>query len=311
MKRLFPVSLKSFLATSTDWYEADCFIIQLPTGETIYATSGQWDITFRTDTPGWSGPQITFYSTQYGVWERGAITSEGDFSLSANTMTLTCTPQPDTTYPGLPLTLLAAAHQHLFDGATVWVYTAYMPIGGYGNVDAGIETKFQGTIINAPKLSRPFVQFDVADPLYLLNMKVPSRVLQSNCPHSFADVNCGLDPANFTQALTAAAGSTPYQIVATISQAAGYFTQGVLTCTAGANVGLSQTVKDHTSGLLVMTAPWILPVSPGDTFSAIKGCDKTPATCAATLRADGTAEPDDFRHRFGGQPFTPPPTAAI
>lgn len=212
MKRT-PATLKAFLASAPGWVEADCFVINLPNGQTILATNGQWDITFLGSTPGWTGGQTTFRSIGFGAWYRGSITSESGFDLSANTMDLTCEPG-DVQYPGIAMSIPAAAHRHLFDAATVWVYTAYMPLTGYGDVSAGIETKFQGTITTA-KPSRTSVQFEVADPLFLLNMKVPSRVLQSNCPWSFADSNCGLAAANFTQSFTAATGSTTLQLLAT------------------------------------------------------------------------------------------------
>jgi uncharacterized phage protein (TIGR02218 family) len=311
MKRKFPSTLKAFLAGNTNWYEADCFLFQLPNGQTMNVTTGQWDITFRADTPGWGGPQTTFYSANFGQWSRGAITSEAGFSLAANTMDLTCMVDDSTLFPGLSINMLAAAHSHLFDGATVWVYTAYMPTDGYGNVSTGIETKFQGVIQRATKLSRGLIEFEVADPLFLLNMKVPGRVIQTNCSNQFTDANCGLNPADYTVNVTATSGSNAFEIFASMPQAAGYFTQGVVKCLSGANVGWSQTVKAHTSGLLTLMRPFVLPVSAGDTFAVIKGCDKTVSTCAGTTRANGTPEPNNFRTRFGGQPFTPPPTAAI
>jgi hypothetical protein len=215
-------------------------------------------------------------------------------------------------YPGLSIGILNAAFNHLFDGATVWVYAAYMPLGQYGGVQV-FETKFQGTITTRPVLDMNLLQFDCADPFFLLNLKVPSRLLQSNCPWSFADGNCGLSAANFTVDFTAATGSTQYVLspVAAFPQAAGYFAQGVVTCLTGANAGLSQTVKLNASGTLSMTVPWLLPVAAGDTFAVIKGCDKTLTTCAGTLRANGTAETNNFKTRFGGTPFTPAPSSAM
>lgn len=312
MKRL-PASLKTFLANNPNCVKADCFAITLPTGQVLYATEGQWDITFLGNTPGWSGGQVTFLSSQYGLWSRGAITSEASTKVQSNTMSLTCKPQPTTTYPGLNIGILSAALNRLFDAATVWVYTAYMPSNQYGNVSAGIETKFQGTITKAPKLRRNLVTFECADPLFMLNMKVPSRLFQSNCPWSFCDVNCTLNAANYTVNLTAAAGSNQNTIVpsAVLSQAAGYFAQGVIKCLTGENAGLSQTVKQHANGNIIVMAPWVLPIAAGDTFAVIKGCDKTAGTCAGTLQANGTAEPNNWQTRFGGMPFVPPATSAI
>lgn len=313
MKRLMPGSLITFLQNNRNCIKADCFAITLPTGTVLYATEGQWDITITSGTPGWTGATTTFKAGLYGAWSRGPITSEASFKCNAGTMSLTCIPQQGTAYPGLSLGMANAALNRLFDGATVWVYTVYMPIGQYGTVSAGVETKFQGTITRAPGVSRNKIEFECADPMYLLNMKVPSRVFQSDCPWSFCDVNCGLLAANFTVTFTAKTGSTNTLLIplAAFTQAAGYFTQGVVKCLTGANAGLSETVKAHSGGNLTIMVPWILPIAAGDTFSVIKGCDHTLATCAATLRANGTAEPQDFKLRFAGTPFVPPPSTGF
>jgi hypothetical protein len=316
MKRLMPSTLVSWLTNNPNCIKADCFAIELPTGETLYATEGQWDITFPASTPGWTGAQTTFRSQQYGAWSRGKITSEASTKANSNTMDLSLIPQAVTLFPGTGLGILAAVANHLFDGATVWVYTAYMPLNAYGNVLVGIETKFQGTVTKTPKLGRNLVQFDCADPLFLLNMKVPSRLIQSSCPWQFGDVNCsqaGLDAANFVVEFVAASGSTAAAITpaTAFTQAAGYFTQGVITCLTGENAGLSQTVKVHASGALTLMQGFLLPVLAGDTFQVIKGCDKSVQACASTLQTNGTPEPSSYQQRFGGTPFSPVPSSAI
>lgn len=305
MKRLMPSSLISFLQANPNCDRADLFSIALPNGQTITATGGQLDITVPSGTPGWTGSTTAFAANQFGVWTRGAITSEAGFDLNSNTMELTCVPQQSTPYPGLSIGLLSGALNSLFDAAEVTVQTAYMPIGQYGNVGAGIETKFVGQITKINDISRTKVVFEAADYLYLLNMKVPTRLIQSNCPWSFADANCQLNPATFTTNFTAAAGTTTFTMVPTaaFSQPAGYYTQGVVTCIAGANAGLSQAVKLHdTSGHLQTMYPWLLAPNVGDTFSVIAGCDKSVGTC--------TQKFNNLIH-FGGMPFSPVSSAAI
>jgi uncharacterized phage protein (TIGR02218 family) len=211
----------------------------------------------------------------------------------------------------LGIGILNAALNHLFDGATVWVYTAYMAIGHYGDVSVGIETKWQGTISKAPVLSRSKVQFECADPMYLLNMKVPSRLMQSNCPWSFCDNNCTLSVSDYTVNFTAQSGSTQINLIPTaaFTQAGGYFAQGVVKCLTGANAGLSQTVKLHSGGSVTLMVPWILPVHAGDTFSVIKGCDKTLTTCKTTKQANGTVI--DNSQNNGSTPFVPAPSSSV
>jgi uncharacterized phage protein (TIGR02218 family) len=308
-----PTSLVEFLQATPNVCKADLFVINLPNGQTINATEGQWDITVPSGTSGWSGSTTTFSSNAHGRWERGTITSEAGFDLSANSMSLTCVPQPGTTYPNLEVGILAAAFNGLFDAATVSVFTAYMPTNNYGDVSNGIETKFIGFIEKITNINRLMVEFECQDPLYLLNQKIPGRIIQSGCPWSFADGNCAISggAAAFTQTFTAKTGSTSSLLIPTtaFTQANGYFSQGVVTCTSGANSGLSQTVKLHASGQLTMTMPFILPVSVGDGFSAIKGCDKSTSTCANSITATGGTV-NNLIH-YGGEIAVPVPLDAI
>jgi uncharacterized phage protein (TIGR02218 family) len=315
MKRLMPSSLVSFLQNTSyrNVLKSDLFQIVLPTAQVLNVCEGQFHINVPSGTPGWTGTTTNFSANASGRWSRGAITSEASFDLEANTMSLICVAQPTTTYPGLNVSILNAARNGLFDAATVTVYTAYMPLGQYGNVSAGIETKFSGTITQIKDINRTKVEFECADPLYLLNMKVPTRLFQPDCPWSFGDGNCNPPggAAAYTQDFTAATNSTVWVLypATALPQAAGYFTQGVCTCTSGNNSGLSQTVKVHGSGTLTMMNPWLLPVMVGDTFAVIKGCDRTLTTCHATKTAAGVAA--DNSANFGGTPFVPTSDKAV
>lgn len=305
MKRLMPNSLKDYLSTNPSCVRADIFTILLPNGEYLLATDGQFNITIPVGTPGWTRDTATYYASLWGSWSRGAITSEASFDLGSNTMSLTCVPQLGTTYPGAPTGILAGALNGLFDACEIMVQTVYMPLGEWGNVSHGVETKFWGTITDINDISRNKVEFNCADWTYLLNQKVPSRLIQSTCPWGFADANCGLNPANYTVNFTAAAGTTGWVMVpeTAFTQAAGYYTQGVVKCLSGANIGLSQAVKLHDgSGHLLVTYPWLFPPSPGDQFSVIAGCDKSLTTCIQKFHN---------QIHFGGMPFVPPPQNAV
>ena len=125
-------------------------------------------------------------------------------------MSLTCVPQPGTSYPGLNAGILQAAWNGLFDAVPIVVYaTAYMPINQYGNVSAGLETKWLGFIESINEIDRVHVEFVCQDPFFLLNQQIPARVVQSGCPWSFCDQNCTLaSVANYTVTFTAKTGST-------------------------------------------------------------------------------------------------------
>jgi uncharacterized phage protein (TIGR02218 family) len=304
MKRLMPSSLITFLQANPNCVRAHLYSIALPNGSSLLATDGSFDLTIPAGTPGWLGSTTTFSASLWGRWSRGAITSEAAFSFNSNTMDLTCVPQQGTAFPGSPMGILAAARNGLFDACEVYVYAVYMPLGQYGNVSAGVETKFRGQITDIQDIARTSVKFQCADYCYLLNIKVPSRIIQTNCPWSFADANCGLSPASYTTTFTAATGSTGWTLTPTVAftETSGYYTQGVVKCITGSNNGLSQCIKLHdATGNLEMICPWLLPVAAGDTFTVIAGCDKSVTTCTQKFKNLG---------RFGGMPFVPVPATA-
>lgn len=68
------------------------------------------------------------------------------------------------------------------------------------------------------------------------------------------------------------------------SEATGIFNLGTLTFTNGANNGLSMEVKEYSyaagsGGLVTLALPMPFLIAPGDTYSMVKGCDKTLVTC--------------------------------
>ena len=312
MKRLMSSGLISFLQANPNCLKSDLFAITLPTGTTFYACEGQWDLTVLSGTAGWSGSTTTFKSVQYGRWSRGDITSEASFSLATNTMDLSCICTQGITYPNETVGLLNAAANGLFDGATLSVYTAYMT--SYGTIPAGgIETKWTGTIGSYKELDRSHVVFDCVDPLYICNRKVPTRLYQAGCPWIFcgADGNCGLNAADYTVNFTAKVGSTQNVLipVSAFTQAVGYFVQGVVTKTGGAGTGLSTNVMSDTGGNLLLDPPFIFPVTAGDTFSVLAGCDKAVTSCKTRKTAAGASVDNSIN--YGGFPFLPPPTSVL
>lgn len=311
MKRLMPNSLITFLQTpaNANCTRADLFVITLPNGQLMYATDGQLDIKVPSGTGGWTGSTTTFSASNYGRWKRGPITSEASFDLNANTMSLTCVPQQGTSFPGVTgIGILGGAHAGLFDKSNVTVYTAYMPHGSYGNVSAGLETKFVGTLLKLNKLNRIMVEFDCSDPLYLLGSsnKVPSRAFGSMCPWVYGDSNCNPVGGIKSQNLTVASGPSSSAITPTVTTGnyatSGFYSQGVVKFTSGILSGLSFTVAKHASGTLQFLPPILTSPSAGDTFTVTAGCDLTYSTCSQKFGNEG---------HFGGEFMIPPPDNAL
>jgi uncharacterized phage protein (TIGR02218 family) len=147
-----------------------------------------------------------------------------------------------------------------------------------------------------------------------LNEQIPKRLILSSCPWGFGDGNCAVAGglAAFTQAFTTTTGSNSSTLipVTAFTEAVGYFTQGAVKCTAGANAGLGNTVKLHdASGHLQMTLPWLLPPGLGDSFSVVSGCDKSVTACKTRKNTSGGAV-DNSLH-FGGLIDVPVPITAL
>lgn len=76
----------------------------------------------------------------------------------------------------------------------------------------------------------------------------------------------------------------------------GYFANGRITFTSGANAGLAMKIKEFTNGEFVLALPMPYAIEAGDAYSAVAGCDKNFATCAARF---GNAV------NFRGEPHVP------
>jgi uncharacterized phage protein (TIGR02218 family) len=76
----------------------------------------------------------------------------------------------------------------------------------------------------------------------------------------------------------------------------GYFDQGRLEWTSGANAGLQGQVKSYAGGQFVLWEPMISNIAVGDGYRVRPGCDKTASTCA--VKFGNIAN-------FGGFPHVP------
>lgn len=318
MKSSMSNQLVAFLLSHAEFEMADLFLILLGNGQAITATDWQLDIV-NAGTP----PQ-TYYATKFGRWLRGDITSEASFQPTSNPMELTVTIPTDPTtdkpatvnFPGTNTPLFQTVSSNLFDGAQVWVYTAYAPLdpnlpnrhaNGF-DTSLGLETKFMGAITNVKELDRSHCVFEVADMFYLLNLPTPPRIIQSPCPWVLFDGHCGLNAANFDVAAQVAAGSTQTVINTTgalpaVGTDSLPYTLGYVKFTSGQNTGLTGKIKQQNSTTqFTLDVPFLMPVQIGDQFLILPGCDLLQATCLNKF--------NNLIH-FGGDPFTPQPEVVL
>lgn len=108
--------------------------------------------------------------------------------------------------------------------------------------------------------------------------------------------------AGFFEANTVQGGSTVNKLIASSAKADGYYDNGQIVFTSGANNGTLKAIRSYFAQQFFFNSP--LPFAPnaGDTFIAYPGCDKTQATCTAKF---------NNLANFEGFPYVPVPETAI
>jgi uncharacterized phage protein (TIGR02218 family) len=207
------------------------------------------------------------------------------------------------TINGVPF--LDAALRGYFDGASVLLTRAFFDSSTAGDLDGGFHSPPVGAVhlfggkVSDCRVQRTELQLTAKSDLEILDVKFPRNVYQSGCSRTLFDAGCGLKPATYTStgSVVSAASNKP-SITCNLSQAAGYFDQGVLTFTSGTLQGVTRTVKTHVGGMIAFSRP--LPSMPqvGAAFTVTPGCDKKQATCA-----------NKFNNLiyFRGMPYIPKP----
>jgi hypothetical protein len=296
-------TLAAFLQANNVFYRPDLFTITLASGLILHTTSHQVDLIVGA---------TTYFASQFGNWSRGSFTSTNN-STQVEEMSLNVACDLPVVFPGSNTPLLQTVASAIFDRARVVVQTAYMLQNFNPNnlIPAPVSsnfvaTKFVGDIVtSADPLTTTNATFKVSALTYLLQEPWPQRVVQSGCTYALFDRNCNLSKASFAVTKTIATGSTALilNLTVALANAGPYYDSGFVTFSSGQNTGLSMSIaKQLSTTVLQLSAPFLLPVSIGDTFVVYPGCDKTLATC--TTKFTNAA-------RFSGAPNVPEPERAI
>jgi uncharacterized phage protein (TIGR02218 family) len=132
---------------------------------------------------------------------------------------------------------------------------------------------------------------------------MPRRLYQAACTHVFGDAMCTFDRATLASTQAALAGSTQAQIVTALTPSpATLYDQGTIIGVTGLNAGQIRTIAQFAGSTASVLKAWLFPVSVGDNFRLLPGCDHTTATCQNTF---------NNLIRYGGFPYIPPPELAV
>ena len=213
--------------------------------------------------------------------------SHGDITdklgVETTDMEMTIFYNPKDTIPELGLSWVEALQGGTFDGAYVSLDRLYSPEPWQYNMpnistDYVLKARFFGRIdVDEVKLTQ--AKLTVKSPTDLLNAQLPRNLIKPSCLNRFCDSMCGLNKANFAHNVTAVSGSSKSGVKIAGGFANGYFTQGTMMCTAGANIGVSRSIKTFANNIAVPAQPFQNAVQAGDRFTFWRGCAKTMVAC--------------------------------
>jgi uncharacterized phage protein (TIGR02218 family) len=278
-------NLVTFLQNTTEFRMADLYTITLKAGTVLRYTT--WDTTLKV-------LGNTFLTGPPSI-ERTAI--EEQLGLDVSTIEVTVTASPSDLISGVPI--LQAIGMGLFDGAAFKIERLFMDSN---NQQIGTVIRFAGFIGPVDELARSYAKITVNSGTELLSMQLPAIILQPGCTNTLFDARCGLSKATFAESNIVQAGSTVNKLISLSAKADGYYDNGQLAFTSGANAGLVKAVKQFLGQQFTFNSPLPFAPSAGDAFTAYPGCDKTQATCT-----------NKFSNlvNFEGFPYVPVPETAI
>lgn len=271
--------LIDLLHGSDEFLMADLFRITLSNGQILRHTNADMPVV-------WDGQT---YEAHKLIIKRGATRVAVGLDVDSNTLEIAA--EPDYRLEGLQWS--EAALGGALDGA--WVIIERIFFSDWAT-PVGAVVIFSGRVSDVSG-SRSAVKVDVKSDIELLNVSSPRNIYQSGCMRTLYNGGCKVNREKFTvNGRVTANSTTGTELACNLTQADGWFNQGVIKFTSGRNAGLSRTVKEHKGGRLSFALRLPFPPQSGDVFKIYPGCDKRQETCGKKF--------DNIVH-FRGFPYIP------
>ena len=271
--------LIDLLHGSAEFLMADLFRITLSNGQILRHTNADMPVV-------WDGQT---YEAHKLIIKRGATRVAVGLDVDSNTLEIAA--EPDYRLEGLQWS--EAALGGALDGA--WVIIERIFFSDWAT-PVGAVVIFSGRVSDVSG-SRSAVKVDVKSDIELLNVSSPRNIYQSGCMRTLYNGGCKVNREKFTvNGRVTANSTTGTELACNLTQADGWFNQGVIKFTSGRNAGLSRTVKEHKGGRLSFALRLPFPPQSGDVFKIYPGCDKRQETCGKKF--------DNIVH-FRGFPYSP------
>lgn len=281
-------ALMAFLNSSTQLVMADLYTFTT-VGGTVYRFTNS-DVPATVNGKAFSlGPKL----------ERTTITNA--VGIAVDVLTIEAYAEDSVLLGSVPF--VQALGAGAFDGASMQLERAFSSASAV----FGTVVLFAGRV-GEVQTERGHVTIEVLSHTELLDVMIPSGVYQPSCRNTLFDGNCTLARATYKiskpagGATDTARTSFGVSFTSTPAAVADYLALGKATCTAGANVGVSRTIKNSNVTGITVVAPWPFAVTPGDTFDFYPGCDKLKNTCNTKF--------SNIVH-FAAEPFVPLPDMIV
>lgn len=278
-------NLATWLETATEIRMADLYTITLVAGAVLRYTSWDSDLTVLGNVFFVGPPHL----------RRSQI--EEKIGLEVAALELEVLAAQSDTINGTPILQMIASGS--FDGASLRIDRLFMDAAGN---QIGTVIRFSGVIGAVEEVTRTSARLTVEALVSRLSQQLPGIILQPNCSNTLFDARCGLVKSSFAESLSVQAGSTVNKLISTSTKPDGYYDNGQIAFTSGANSGLVKAVKRYLGAEFFFNSPLPFLPNAGDVFTAYPGCDKTQSTC--TNKFSNLAN-------FEGFPFVPAPETAI
>ena len=290
--RTASLALQTALATNAVRYSADLITITLIDGVTTFNwTNFDGDLVF-------GGVRFT---------SQGQFLSRSSWKVTNSMEVPTLTVKASALNTGFNggASLQLQIHDGLLDGATLLLQRAFMGTDVNPNT-LGTVPLFLGKI-GAIDLDGLTATLTVKGKVNDLDQYAPHNLYQVACNHAFCDSGCTLSRASFTASYTVGASPSSIFIPWPGTAPANYATyqNGTLAMTSGAASGSRRTIASATSAGLGLSYPLAAVPAPGDSFSALQGCDKT-LNSGSTQSCTAYSNTQHLR----AFPFVPQPSAA-
>jgi uncharacterized phage protein (TIGR02218 family) len=310
-------ALAAYLTANDRVVIADLYTFGLASGE-VLRYSG-WTTALRVPGAAFPGGSLNYSSTSYTDFAfgprfgRSKVTAK--IGVAATELDIEVLAGANDLIGTFPFA--EAVRVGLFDGATVELDRFFLPSlpdgAGALDVSLGAIVWFYGRVAETD-VGRSKIAIKVKSLLNLLALQqMPRRLYGAACTHVFGDAMCGYDRTNGKNAagsgtgigavtVAALTGSSQAQLVTSFTPIpATAYDEGTIVATSGANSGASRTIARLAGGTIYLLKPWLSPVTVGDGFQLLPGCDHTTATCNNTF---------NNLLRYGGFPYIPPPETA-